>query len=329
MINFALIGAGKIGQIHAANIASLPDATLHTVADISIDAAQRLADSYNAKATDNIKAIIASSEIDAVLIASSTDTHYELSCHAIDHSKAIFCEKPIDLNIDRAKDIVERVVATNRFFMVGFNRRFDPNFAALKQRLPQIGKLDQLFVTSRDPSPPPAEYVARSGGLFRDMTIHDFDIAMWLAGQPITEVSATASCRNTAYIGEAGDYDTAIITLTFADGSIGQINNSRSTSYGYDQRIEAFGPKGKLLVENPTTTTLTFENEQGEKQDKIYHFFLERYENAYKNQLAVFCQAYITKQASPTPANDGFNALVVAEASEKSLQQKKTVYTGL
>ncbi len=281
MINFCQFGAGRIGSIHAANIARHPEARLVAIVDVDRDAAQRLADRHGVVVASR-EAVLTDPAVDAVVIASSTDTHAELVEAAAHAGKAIFCEKPLDLEQTRAAacvTVAERcdvplMVGFNRRFgvplMVGFNRRFDPNFARLADQLRagRIGRLELLSITSRDPAPPPLGYVRLSGGLFRDMMIHDFDMARWLMGEEPVELFAAASVLVDPAIGEAGDVDTAVVTLRASSGALCQISNSRRAAYGYDQRIEAFGSLGALFAENVVESTVAFAGADGIVTDK-------------------------------------------------------------
>ena len=277
MINLCQFGAGRIGAIHAANIARHPAARLAAVVDIDVVAAQRLADRHGATVASR-EAALADPAIDAVIIASATDTHAELVEAAARAKKAIFCEKPLDLDLNRAIACVAVAEECGVKLMVGFNRRFDPNFARLAEQLRagRIGGLELLNITSRDPAPPPLAYVRVSGGLFRDMMIHDFDMARWLMGEEPVEVFAAASVLVDPAIGEAGDVDTAVVTLKTKSGSLCQISNSRRAAYGYDQRIEALGALGALRAANVVESTVVFAGAEGIVSEKPLHFFLAR-----------------------------------------------------
>src|ERR1700730_18281844 len=259
MIGFCQFGAGRIGAIHAGNIATHAQARLLLVVDPDRAAAERLAARWGPAVGTPAQAL-ADPGVDAVLIASSTDTHADLVEAAARAKKAVFCEKPLDLDRSRAEACVAVVEECGVPLMVGFNRRFDPNFALLERQIRdgRIGRLELLTITSRDPAPPPIEYVRRSGGLFRDMMIHDFDMARWLSDEEPVEVFAAASVLIDPAIGEAGDVDTAVVTLRMQSGALCQISNSRRAIYGYDQRIEALGSKGALRAENVVESTVSF-----------------------------------------------------------------------
>jgi myo-inositol 2-dehydrogenase/D-chiro-inositol 1-dehydrogenase len=320
MIGICQFGAGRIGQIHAANVAAHPEAELRTIVDVSEEAATAIAERYGAEIADAPTAL-SDKAVDAVIIASSTDTHADLVTVAARAGKAIFCEKPIDLALERVDDCLAEVEAAGVMMLVGFNRRFDPSFAALhgKLRDGRIGAVELVAITSRDPAPPPIEYIKVSGGLFRDMMIHDFDMARWLMNEDPTEVFAKASCLVDDAIGRAGDVDTAAVVLGFASGALCQISNSRRAVYGYDQRIEVSGAKGMLRAHNLTPTSVEISTEDGIVADKPLYFFLERYALAYKAELDHFI-ACVKGDAKPlTGPADGRMALVLAEAARESL----------
>jgi myo-inositol 2-dehydrogenase/D-chiro-inositol 1-dehydrogenase len=257
VIDVCQFGAGRIGKIHAANIAAHPGARLRYVVDVNREAAAELAKAYGAEVVDADTAL-ADTGVGAVVVASSTDTHADVAEAAARAGKAIFCEKPIDLDIGRVDACLSALKQGGASMFVGFNRRFDPSFAALHDavREGRVGKLEMVSITSRDPAPPPLDYIKVSGGLFRDMTIHDFDMARWLLGEDPVEVFATGSCLVDPGIGQAGDIDTALVTLKTGSGALCQISNSRRAVYGYDQRIEVLGEKGMLRAENKLPTTV-------------------------------------------------------------------------
>jgi myo-inositol 2-dehydrogenase/D-chiro-inositol 1-dehydrogenase len=324
MISIALFGAGRIGAIHAGNIVASPRAALAGVVDVDAAAAARLAGRHGAEVL-GAEAAFADPRIGAVFITSSTDTHAPLVEAAARAGKKIFCEKPLHLERGRTEACLAVVREAGVPLFVGFNRRFDPNFSTLKTRLGELGRLELLAITSRDPGPPPIAYVKASGGIFRDMTIHDFDMARWLLGEEPVEVFAAASCLVEAAIGAAGDFDTAVVTLKCASGRIAQISNSRRATYGYDQRIEAFGEKGMLQAGNVLETTLAFAGEKGVVADKPLNFFLERYAVAYRAELESFLDAVETG-APPAPSGeDGLRALILADAATESARTGKPV----
>jgi myo-inositol 2-dehydrogenase/D-chiro-inositol 1-dehydrogenase len=323
MVSIAVIGAGRIGRIHAANIAANPSAHLVGVADVDAAAAEALAKACGARAVTLEEAFTA----DAVLIASPTPTHAGYIERASYAGRAIFCEKPIDLAAERVRACLRVVQRSGVALMVGFNRRFDPHFLTLKRRLDagEIGAVELLTIISRDPAPPPPAYVATSGGLFRDMMIHDLDMARFLLGEEPVEVHAAASCLVDAAIGAAGDVDTAVVTLRTASGKLCQISNSRRATYGYDQRIEVHGAKGLLRAGNVNASTVELANEGGFVSDPVLPFFLERYAAAYRAELDAFIAA-VTHGAAPLPnGDDGLRALLLADAATESARTGATI----
>lgn len=331
MLKVALLGAGRIAQVHARHIHNHPDTELYSVSDITASAAASLAEKYAARVLSAEEAI-ADPQVDVVLVATSTDTHAGFSVQAARAGKAIFCEKPIDLNIERVRSCVAEINALGVPFMIGFNRRFDPNHAHLHRALRsgEIGELEHLQICSRDPSPLPDDYLLVSGGMFRDMTIHDFDMARFQLGEEPVSVSAIASALVSQTVKDAGDVDTAVITLQTASGKIAVINNSRRSGYGYDQRIEAHGQLGCLYVHNVPTTTLVKVTEAGGAQaQKPLHFFLERYQDAFRDQWQAFVAALKEGRPMPTTADDGMKALLLAEAAIESFNTQRVVSVNL
>ena len=326
MLTFAQFGAGRIGAIHAGNLAASGHARLKHVVDINGEAAAALATRHGARVSDTASAL-ADPEVGAVIIASSTDTHADLVIAAARQRKAIFCEKPIDLALPRVDACLAEVVKAGVPMLVGFNRRFDPSFAELHRRIAAgaIGAVEQVIITSRDPAPPPISYVKVSGGLFRDMTIHDFDMARWMLGEEPNEVFAYGANLVDQAIGAAGDIDSAMVLLRTPSGRMAHINNCRRASYGYDQRVEVFGSAGRLIAGNRTPTTVELADGQSVASDKPLHFFLERYADAYRIELAAFIDAVLHKTPMPVGAEDGRRALVLAEAANASLASGKPV----
>jgi myo-inositol 2-dehydrogenase/D-chiro-inositol 1-dehydrogenase len=326
MVTLSLFGAGRIGKIHAGNVARSSRARLKYVVDVDEAAAQALAQSHGAVVAD-AETVFADADVDAVIVASSTDTHKPLVEAACKAGKAVFCEKPVDLDSARVKEVVTAVEKAGVLFFVAFNRRFDPNFAALHKalRAGRIGKVEQVIITSRDPGPPPASYIKVSGGLFRDMMIHDLDMARWLLAEEPTEVFAVGSCLVDPAIGQLGDVDTAAVTLTTASGAICQITNSRRAVYGYDQRIEVFGAGGMLRAGNRTDTTVEVSDGTGVMTDKPMFFFLERYADAYRIELDHFLDC-LEKKASPLAGvEDGLRSLLLADAAAQSIKSGRPV----
>ena len=326
MIKFAMFGAGRIAKVHGQTLNEHPAVSLKYVIDPVAEAAETVASQFNAKVTD-IDTAFADESIDAILICSSTDTHSGLIERAARAGKAIFCEKPVDLDLSRARDVAEIVKETGVTCFIGFNRRFDPTFMTMKKQQEQgrIGKLEQLVITSRDPSPPPVSYIKVSGGLFRDMMIHDLDMARWMLGEEPVEVFATGSALVDPEIGEAGDVDSAHVILKTASGKLCHINNSRRASYGYDQRIEALGSKGMLQAGNHRENNVSFLGEEGDVTAKPMHFFLERYMPAYRNELQEFVETVLEGGQPTATIEDGVQALVLADACLESLKIGKTV----
>ena len=319
MLDIAVIGAGRIGQIHARNIAGHQGARLVGIADPDAAAAQRLAEACGT----SVISLDAAFAAQAVLIASPTPTHADFIEAAANAGQAIFCEKPIDLSVSRVEECLATVRRAGVALMVGFNRRFDPHFAELKRRLDAgaIGRLEMLTIISRDPSPPPPAYVAVSGGLFRDMMIHDLDMARFLLGEEPVSVYAAASVQVDPAIGTAGDVDTAMVTLRTASGRLCQISNSRRATYGYDQRIEAHGAAGMLRAGNVPVSTVELATASGITADPVLPFFLERYAAAYRAELDCF----ITNVASGPNGDDGLAALRLADAATRSAQTGQVV----
>jgi myo-inositol 2-dehydrogenase/D-chiro-inositol 1-dehydrogenase len=318
VLSIAVIGAGRIGRIHAPNVAAHPGARLAGVADVDAAAATRLAEACGARALSLDEAFAA----DAVLIGSPTPTHADFIERAAAAGRAIFCEKPIDLDANRVRTCLEAVRRAGVPLMVGFNRRFDPHFAALKRRMDagDIGELELLTIFSKDPGPPPISYIESSGGLFRDCMIHDLDMARFLLDEEPVELHAAASCLVDPAIGVAGDVDTAVATLRTASGKLCQISNSRRATYGYDQRIEAHGEKGLLRAGNVTATTVELANAAGFATDPALPFFLERYAEAYRLELDAFVTAVAAGQAPKPNGEDGLKALLLADAATRSAQ---------
>jgi myo-inositol 2-dehydrogenase/D-chiro-inositol 1-dehydrogenase len=325
-LSIGLLGAGRIGKVHAAAIAATPGARLAAVADALPDAASSLAVAYDAE-VGSIDAIIDDPSIDAVFITTPTDMHSDLIEQAAVAGKAIFCEKPIDLSVDRVRRCLRVVDEQGARLMVGFNRRFDPNFRAARARIDagEIGEVEMVTITSRDPGPPPLEYMARSGGLFRDMTIHDFDMARFLLGEEPVAVTAVGSVLVDPAIGGVPDVDSAAVTLVTETGKIAQISNSRRATYGYDQRIEVHGSAGMVRAENIHETTVELAGVRGYTRAPLMNFFLERYMPAYEAEVRAFVSA-LAEGRDPLPDGEaGLKALVLAEAAVRSNTERRTV----
>jgi myo-inositol 2-dehydrogenase/D-chiro-inositol 1-dehydrogenase len=323
MHKIALIGAGRIGRIHARNAALNSRIELAGVVDFDPKAAQSLASEYDASVL-TLEQALGDASIAGVVIASSTDTHLDYSMRAAAAGKAVFCEKPIDQDLARARAAADRLAGAKLF--LAFNRRFDPNFQTLKARLDAgtVGALESLQITSNDPSPPPPAYVAVSGGLFKDMAIHDFDMARWLLGEEVSEVWAAGSCLVDPAIGELGDIDTARVVLKTASGKLCVISNSRRSGFGYDQRIEAYASNGMIRADNVTESTVQAWTESGAAADRFQNFFLDRYAEAYRREMEHF--ADILDGAAPSVGYaDGVAALALAEAAAQSVKTGELV----
>ena len=326
-IRFGLIGAGRIGKVHAKSIAGNPKASLAFVADALPKAAKDLADLHRARVA-SIDEIMKSADVDAVLIGSPTGFHAEQIQAASKAGKAIMCEKPVSLSVESIHETLKVVAANKSILMIGFNRRFDPNFAELERRIRRgdIGAIEMATVISRDPAPPPAEYVKGSGGLFRDMMIHDFDMARFLMGEEFVVVHALGSALIDPAIGAAADVDTAAVQMQTASGRIAVITNSRRATYGYDQRMEVHGSKGMIHARNVHNTTVEVQNQAGCQADPIQNFFLERYGAAYANELNAFIDAVEAGNRDPRPNGfDGLQAQKLADAATESWKTGKPV----
>ena len=325
-VNFGLLGAGRIGKVHAGAVAASSGAKLVAVADAIPDAAAAIAKSYGADVRD-VDAIMKAKDVDAVLITTPTDLHADLIEQAARAGKAIFCEKPIDLSVERVRRCLEVVQAEKALLMIGFNRRFDPNFCEAQARIASgmIGEVEMVSITSRDPAPPPVTYIARSGGLFRDMTIHDFDMAAFLLGEDPVTVFAAASNLVDPAIGAAGDVDSASLVLTTKSGKIAQISNSRRATYGYDQRIEVHGSKGLVSAENVRETTVEVADASGYRRDPLLNFFMTRYTQAYANEIAAFIAAVQAGRPMSPSGEDGLKALIMADAALKSHKEGRQI----
>jgi len=321
-LKIGVIGAGRIGKLHASNLASrVSGARLVAVSDVNKKYAEELAASLGIPAVyDNYADLLADPNVDAVFICSSTDTHSEISMAAAKAGKHIFCEKPIDHDIKKIKSVLDAVGKSGVRYQVGFNRRFDRNFRRVKEAVKkgELGQVRVIKITSRDPAPPPVEYIKVSGGIYADMTIHDFDMMRYLSGSEVTEVSAVGTCLVDPAIGKAGDVDTCVITLRFANGTLGVIDNCRQSSYGYDQRVEVFGSKGQIIADNETANNTVVYSEKGVNREKPLHFFLERYNDAYILEAKEFVDACLKKKNPPVGAFDGLQPVLIALAAQES-----------
>ncbi|GHV95481.1 inositol 2-dehydrogenase [Spirochaetia bacterium] len=329
-LKIGVIGAGRIGKIHVENIARfIPQAQLEGIADIKLSSEQ---ESW-AKAmgvriiSRNPQDLLKDSTINAVIICSSTDTHADLTIAAAEAGKHIFCEKPVDLSVPKVQAALAAVKKAGVKLQIGFNRRFDHNFARIREHTLSggVGQVQMIKITSRDPAPPPPAYVAVSGGIFLDMMIHDFDMARFQADSEITEVFAAGAVLVDPEIGKAGDVDTALVTLRFANGAIGVIDNSRKAVYGYDQRVEVFGSKGAAIAENDLPNTVKLYSESGVTSEKPLYFFLERYKGAFVDEMIAFTDAVLHNKAIPVTGEDGLADMYAALAAGKSLKEGRPV----
>jgi len=330
-LGMAVLGCGRIGRLHARTLARHARARLATVFDVAGEAAQQTAAELGARAARTVEEVWDDRSVRGVVIATPTDTHVPLIVAAVKAGKAVFCEKPIDMSLERACGCWSEIAADKPSVMIGFNRRFDPSYRALRERLRlgEIGRLELAVITSRDPSPPPAGYIRSSGGLFRDMTIHDFDMARYLAGD-IASVHAFGANLVDAEIGRLGDIDTCAISLRARSGALIQINNSRRCVYGYDQRIEAFGAGGMLQAGNRHETSVTAWNaERTAARDAVLHFFIERYAQAYEAEMDAFVAALTTGAPVSPDFADGVEALRLAVAAGESLRTGRAVDVGV
>ena len=324
-LKIGIIGAGRIGKLHANNLVNrVPDAELVAVSDVYAPAAKELAEKLNVPNWyDDYHKILENPDVEAVFICSSTDTHSPISIEAARAGKHIFCEKPIDHDLDKIKVVLEEVEKAGVKYQVGFNRRFDRNFKHVHEVVQNggIGDVQIVKVTSRDPEAPPLSYVKVSGGIFVDMTIHDFDMVRYLSGSEVTEVSAVGACLVNPEIGEAGDVDTCIITLRFANGALGVIDNSRQAVYGYDQRIEVFGSKGCITADNETPNNTTLYTADGVTKEKPLWFFLERYNDAFIAEENAFVDACLNDHPTAVGAFDGLQPVRIAIAAKESCEK--------
>ena len=326
MTEVALFGAGRIGKIHGGNVARQPGVKLKYVVDPDGAAAKALAAQHGAT-VGTVEGVFADASIRAVVIASSTDTHADLIERAAAARKAIFCEKPVDLSLERARACAGSVGRAGVTCMIGFQRRFDPTFAAAHARIEagEIGDPEMLIVTSRDPGLPPVEYLKRSGGIFKDMLIHDFDVFRWILDDDAAAIHATGSCLVDSAVAGVGDVDATAVTIRTRKGRLAQINTIRRAAYGYDQRFEVIGPRGMLQAGNHRPTEVVASTAQSVSADKPEHFFLERYQRAYANEMVHFFDAVAKGTPVRTSVEDGVKALELAEAATISWREKRIV----
>ncbi len=330
MINIGIIGVGRIGRVHGESISKyVKNARVKAVADPFLnDSSKAWAASMGIKETyTDYKKILSDPEIEAVLICASTDQHSPLSIEALRAGKHVFCEKPIDHDVNKIKKVLDVVKETGKKYQVGFNRRFDHNFKAIQEAVAagRVGKQQIIKITSRDPEPPSIDYVKISGGIFLDMTIHDFDMVRYLSGAEVEEVYAEGSVTVDPEIGKAGDIDTAIITLKLDNGATAVIDNCRAACYGYDQRAEVFGTEGCISISNDSGSNAVFSGKDGVVAEKPMFFFLERYMAAYAAEVDAFVEAIVNDTATPVNANDGLQPVLIGLAAKKSVDEHRPV----
>ena len=330
MLKIGIIGAGRIGKVHTESIMRyVAGATVKSVADpyMTEETASWAKSMGVEKVGKDYREILADPEIDAVLICSSTDTHSPISLEAIAAGKHIFCEKPVDHDLGKIKAVMEALEGSDVKYQVGFNRRFDHNFAAAREAVAsgKIGDLAVLKITSRDPGAPPVSYIKVSGGIFLDMTIHDFDMVRFVSGDEVEEVYAAGGVTVDPAIGEAGDIDTAVITLRLRSGAIAVIDNCRRASYGYGQRLEAFGSKGQVAIANDTQSSAVVSDANGVTAEKPLHFFLERYMQAYASEVAAFVDAVANDKPVPVGIEAGLQSVLIGIAAKRSLELNRPV----
>ncbi|MDX9880697.1 MAG: inositol 2-dehydrogenase [Prolixibacteraceae bacterium] len=327
-INVAVAGLGRIGKIHLKNLCrNFPEIKVVAAMDV-FDESKAIADEFNVPVfVKTFDELLAVDGVDAVVICSPTDTHADYVVKAAKAGKQIFCEKPLDLSLDRVKEVLEIVKKSGVKLMLGFNRRFDPEFKRIRQLVVSgaIGEVRIVKITSRDPEPPPVSYIKVSGGMFLDMTIHDFDMARYISGKQVKEVYAKGTVMVDPEIGKAGDIDTAVITLTFEDDTMAIIDNCREAVYGYDQRLEAFGSKGMAQAENEFPNTHKLYTKEGVSGDLPLYFFLERYNASYNAEIREFINALISGSDMPVDGNDGLQSIVIGLAAKKSLAEGRPV----
>ena len=327
MVGIALMGAGRIARVHAKAIGAA-GGKLVTVYDVVESAAQSLASDNGASAARSVEEALQHPEVDAVLIATSSDTHVDLILRAIQAGKAVMCEKPLAPNLSDALRCTNSLGAQTSNVFLGFNRRFDFGHAALKKAIDagEIGNLEQLTITSRDPAPPPLDYIPKSGGLFRDMMIHDFDMARWILGEEPVSIHSRGSCLVDPQIGKLGDIDTACVTMVTESGKQAVILNSRRAVYGYDQRIEGFGSAGMVISENPRATSVErYSSTSFGAPDRIFTFFMDRYGDSYRTEIETFLSGVAAGTPAPVNATDGLKAVYLAEAAGASLRLGKPI----
>jgi myo-inositol 2-dehydrogenase/D-chiro-inositol 1-dehydrogenase len=328
ILNVAVAGLGRIGKIHLKNLArNFSEIRVVAVMDV-VDTSIAIAEEYGVPVfVKSFDELLAVPDLDAVVICSPTDTHADYVVKAAKAGKQIFCEKPLDLSLERVQEVLEIVKASGVKLMLGFNRRFDPEFKKIRQLVENgsVGEPQILKITSRDPGPPPISYIKVSGGMFLDMTIHDFDMARYISGKKVKEVYAKASVKVDPEIGAAGDVDTAVIILTFEDDSVAVIDNCRKAAYGYDQRLEVFGSKGMAQAENNFPNNHRLFTDSGVSGDLPLHFFLERYDTSYKQEIREFIDALVSGHEMPVGGEDGLISMAIGLAAKKSAHENRPV----
>ncbi len=327
-IKIAVAGLGRIGKIHLKNLSrNFPEIEVVAVMDV-FDESKAIADEFNVPVfVKDFDELLAVPDLDAVVICSPTDTHADYVVKAAKAGKQIFCEKPLDLSLDRVKEVLDIIEETGVKLMLGFNRRFDPEFKKIRQLVlnDAVGDPQIIKITSRDPGPPPVSYIKVSGGMFLDMTIHDFDMARYISGKQVKEVFAKGAVMIDPKIGQAGDVDTAVITLTFEDNTMAIIDNCRKAVYGYDQRLEVFGSKGMAQAENNFPNNHKLYTESGVSGDLPLHFFLERYDASYNQEVREFIDALVFGGKMPVDGNDGLQSIAIGLAAKKSVAEGRPV----
>lgn len=330
MIRIGLLGAGRIGQMHARAVSALDNVEIAAIHDPRDEAAALVQAMTGAARRTSIMEITDDPEIDAVIISSPTDQHAEQIIDAAQAGKHIFCEKPIDLNLEKVRACLDEVKKANVKMMIGFNRRFDTNFDAVKRNIinGEVGEVELVQITSRDPSAPSVDYLKTSGGIFFDMMIHDFDMARYVLEDEIVEVYATGSVLTNPEIAKIGDLDTATATLRSANGKVAVITNSRRSSYGYDQRVEVHGSKGMVRANNLRGTSVTLATKEGYRSDPLLDFFMERYALAYKKELQCFCRLLAGHDEDYPDLIDGLRATELAAAAWESYKKGRAIKVG-
>lgn len=326
-INIGILGLGRIGKIHLENLTKWEGVKVLAAMNPSKEG-QSFAHRFNVPlVTSDADAVINHPDIHAIIVCSPTNAHSDQVIKAAKAGKAIFCEKPLDLSLEKVRQTLQVVKEANVPLMLAFNQRMDPNFASVKQQLNEgrVGHIHTVHITSRDPEPPPISYIKTSGGLFMDMAIHDFDMARFIVGKEVVEVFAKGYNLIDPEIGKAGDFDTGIIVLTFEDSITVIIENSRKAVYGYDQRLEVFGSLGMVKADNPLKTTSTYMDEHGAHLPRLLDHFMERYVVSYQREMAAFIGALQKNQAMPITGEDGLKAMIIAEAANRSVKLKRPV----